>query len=170
MHFEYTAPTVAKSDKSFDVNENGKHIGSISRYFTNPQTRNPQYDINLNIHDTEGNQYHIVQHSFTMRKGGEWEIKKGEHSIGRISNPDGFFKIHQIDVKAEGFPVFSIKANFSGKGKIVNAEKEEMGETYRTTSIKRTYEGDIEDSFIGPNLPILFYGIVHVFWCGFNKE
>lgn len=170
MHFEYTAPTVGRSDATFDVSENGKKIGSINRFFTNENTRNPQFDVNLNIDDLDNNNYRIVQSSFTLAKGGDWEVQKNDQSLGSISNPDGFFKVHQIDVNIDDFPKFSIKATFFGKGKILNAEKKEVGEIYRTTSIKRTYEGNIEDSFLGTNLPVLFYGIVHTFWCGFNRK
>ncbi|QKS69947.1 hypothetical protein FLK61_24515 [Paenalkalicoccus suaedae] len=170
MIFEFTAPTVAKSDKPFDVHENGEYIGSISRFFTNPQTRTPHYDVNLHIHDAEDNHYRIIQNSFTMLKGGEWEVKKGEQTIGSIRNSDNLFQAHEIEIDIEGCPTFSIKGTFSRKGKILNSEREEVGETYRTTYVKRTYEGEINDSFLGESMPILFYGIIHFFWCGFPGD
>lgn len=170
MYFKYTAPTMATSDASFEVYEHNNKIGSIHRFFTNEQTRTPEFDINLTIYDKDNNHYRIMQSSFSMKKGGEWKVEKNDRLLGTIRNPDGFFKMHQIDIDIEDFPVFFIKATLSGKGRILNSAIEEVGQTYRTTRIERTYEGDIEDTFLGTTLPILFYGIVHTFWCGFNRQ
>ena len=53
---------------------------------------------------------------------------------------------------------------------VITHKGRELGETKRTTPIKRTYTGSIEESAMGAMPLILFFALLHTFWCGFHRN
>ena len=84
--------------------------------------------------------------------------------------PKGLFKPQRITADIPGYPSLTIQSTFSGKGRIKDGKGRDVGETKRTTPIKRTYTGSIEESAMGEMPLILFFALVHTFWCGFHRN
>ncbi|WYP27550.1 hypothetical protein NSQ54_05415 [Alkalihalobacillus sp. FSL W8-0930] len=164
MIFSYTAPTIAKSSDSFPIFHNESKIGTMERFFTK-QTRNPIYDVNIRAYD-QSNQdtYTITQTKSKFLGETKWEIYRNDKKIGEAEVPKGFFKVHQVAVKLEDHPTFTFKIKMDGTAVILNDKEDQIGSTERTTKIKHTYEGEVDEHFLKIPL-ILFYGLVHTFWC-----
>lgn len=167
MIFSYTAPTIAKSTDSFSIYEGQAKIGSIERFFTK-QTRNPIYDVNIRAYDDRNQDtYTISQTKIKLLGETKWEILKNDQTIGEAEYPKGLFKAHQVVVYVEGHPIFTFKIQMDRTAVILNEKEEQIGSTERTTSIQHTYKGEVKDHFLQMPL-ILFYGLVHTFWCSSN--
>ncbi|MFK3939205.1 hypothetical protein ACI2JA_17020 [Alkalihalobacillus sp. NPDC078783] len=164
MNFSYTAPTIARSSDSFPIYHHQSKIGSMERFFTK-QTRKPIDDVNIRAFD-ESNQdtYTITQIKSKLLGETKWEISKNEEKIGEAEYPKGFFKAHQVVVNLAGHPTFTFKIKMDRTAVILNDNEAQIGNTERTTNIKHTYEGEVDDHFLQMPL-ILFYSLVHTFWC-----
>ncbi|MEN0642698.1 hypothetical protein MKY91_05935 [Alkalicoccobacillus gibsonii] len=167
MIFSYTAPTIARSSDSFSIYEGQAKIGSIERFFTK-QTRNPIYDVNIRAYDDRNQDtYTISQKKIKLLGETKWEILKNDQTIGEAEYPKGLFKAHQVVFSLEGYPIFTFKLKMDGTTVILNDNDEPIGRSERTTNIQHTYEGEVDDHFLQMSL-ILFYGLVHTFWCSSN--
>lgn len=169
MNFEYEAHIIGSSEKPFTVLHESKEIGQMERYFKN-QSRTPQFDVNISAEDFQtGDVYTINQTVFKMMGRIKWEIKKNNETIGNIATPKGLFKKHQIDISIEEQPKITFQATWNGTGKIIDKNNNEIGMTSKATRFKRVYEGQINEGYL--NIPwILFYSLVHTFWCGSNNN
>ncbi|MDQ0208398.1 hypothetical protein [Alkalicoccobacillus murimartini] len=164
MLFDYTAPAIGRTDKSFIIEHDQKEIGQMERYFTK-QTRNPQYDVNILAKDfTSDDDYKINQTEIKLFGGTKWDIYKNGEIIGRAEYPKGFFKAHQVVVRLDNHPMLTMKVKFDRTASLLNEYEDEIGRMKRTTSFKRTYEGEVDDQYIDMPL-MLFYSLLHTFWC-----
>ncbi|MEK4564118.1 hypothetical protein MKX54_05480 [Alkalihalobacillus sp. FSL R5-0424] len=164
MNFSYTAPTIARSSDSFTIYHDQLNIGTMERFFTK-QTRNPIYDVNIRAYDGRNqDEYSIIQTKIKLFGETKWEIYRNDKKIGDVEVPKGFFKAHQVVVNVEDHPTFTFKILMNGTAVILNDNEDQIGSTERTTKIKHTYEGEIDDYFLQMPL-ILFYALVHTFWC-----
>ncbi|MBM0067463.1 tubby C-terminal domain-like protein [Alkalicoccobacillus gibsonii] len=167
MNFSYTAPTIARSTDSFSIYDGQAKIGSMERFFTK-QTRNPIYDVNIRTYDDRNQDtYTISQKKIKLLGETKWEILKNDQTIGEAEYPKGFFKAHQVVVYLEGHPTFTFKIQMDRTAVILDKKEEQIGSTERTTNIQHTYEGEVDGHFFQMPL-ILFYGLVHTFWCSSN--
>ncbi|MCM2676864.1 hypothetical protein [Alkalicoccobacillus plakortidis] len=169
MFFEYTAPAIARSDKSFIIEHDNREIGQLERYFTK-QTSKPEYDVNIVAKEfTSSDEFKIEQTEIKLFGRTKWEIYKNEKIIGEAEFPKGFFKSHQIVMRIDDHPIIIMKINSNGTATLMNEDEEEIGSSRRTSTINRSYEGEIDDDYVDMPL-ILFYSLVHTFWCASHIE
>ncbi|GEK58180.1 hypothetical protein CHL76_08475 [Marinococcus halophilus] len=168
--FSYSAPAVGKSEKLLEIEDGHKYLGTMRRYFSKNFRGSPIYDVNVYMYDAAGDdKYVIEQLDFGMVRGYTWGVYKNDAEIGKIKSPRGLFKNHRIDVRVNDYPGISIKAKTRGKHLILDENENKIGETSSTNSVNKVYQGEIS-ALVLPEPDILFYGVIHTFWCGMKRN
>ncbi|MDZ5712665.1 hypothetical protein [Jeotgalibacillus haloalkalitolerans] len=167
MDFKYQSPFIGRTEKPVIISHEHREIGQIKRYFKNTSSTT-RYDVNMTIEEFQtGDIYRIDQTGFKLTRGAEWQVFKNDQPIGHIKTPEGIFKTDQIDISIEGQPEITFKAKLFGSVKIIGNQQTDIGFTKSPAGLKRVYEGQIDEAYL--NIPlILFYSLVHTFWCAFD--